>query len=84
METNFRLYLLNLPSFAPKNLLREFFKGADHDGHSVVEQSRPKQKGVPCELSVMDFFSLDLSLILKFASSHITFTILMMQLESSV
>ena len=49
METNFRLYLLNLPSFAPKNLLREFFKGADHDGHSVVEQSRPKQKGVPCE-----------------------------------
>ena len=49
METNFRLYLLNLPSFAPKNLLREFFKGADHDGHSVVEQSRPKQKGVPCQ-----------------------------------
>ena len=36
------------------------------------------------EFTVMHFFSLDLSLILKFAASHITFTILMMQLESPV
>ena len=36
------------------------------------------------EFSVMDLFPLDLNLILKFAASHITFTILMMQLESSV
>ena len=36
------------------------------------------------EFSIMGLFSLDLSLILKFVASHITFTILMMQLESSV
>ena len=36
------------------------------------------------EFSVMDLFPLDLNLILKFAASHITFTILMLQLESSV
>ena len=36
------------------------------------------------EFTVMGFFSLDLSLILQFAAAHITFTILMVQLESSV
>ena len=36
------------------------------------------------EISVMNLFSLDLSLILKFAAAQITFTFLMMQLESSV
>ena len=36
------------------------------------------------EFTVMGFFSLDLSLILKFAASQITFTILLMQLESSI
>ena len=36
------------------------------------------------EFSVMDLFPLDFNLILKFAASHITFTILMLQLESYV
>ena len=36
------------------------------------------------EITVMGLFPLDLSLILKFAAAHITFTILMLQLESSV
>ena len=36
------------------------------------------------EFSVMNLFSLDLNLILKFAASHITFTILLLQLESPV
>ena len=36
------------------------------------------------EFTVIDFLSLDMSLILKFAASQITFTVLMLQLESSV
>ena len=36
------------------------------------------------EFSIMGLFSLDLSLILKFAASQITFTVLMLELESSV
>ena len=36
------------------------------------------------EFSIMGLFSLDLSLILKFTASQITFTVLMLQLESSV
>ena len=36
------------------------------------------------DFSVMNLFSLDLNLILKFAASHITFTILLLQLESPV
>ena len=36
------------------------------------------------EFSIMGLFPLDLSLILKFVASHITFTVLMLQLESSV
>ena len=60
-----------------------------HDNHEFITVNWKIGLETLCdpklfEFTVMGLFPLDLSLIVKFAASHITFTILMLQLEASV